>query len=105
MSNELICGTECKLKITLPEIDGSTQYEYNFDVEIYVNPKKKLTINRDFCFPIEGQPSKFIVPFDTADVGVGELNVEMVIYVPDDYFADKLRTERVRVESVTTIIP
>ena len=105
MTDELIYGTECKLKITLPEIEGSAPYEYNFDVEIYVNPKKRLTINRYLCFPVEGEPMEFIVPFDTREVGVGDVNVELVIYVPDDYFADNLRTERVRVESVTTIIP
>lgn len=105
MSDDIIYGTECKLKITLPTIDDSTPYDYNFDVELYVNPKRKVVINRDFCFPVENKPSEFIVPFDTTAIGVGELNVEMVFYIPDDYFPDRLRTERRRVESITTIIP
>ena len=105
MNEELILGTECKVKLTLPPISGINPYGYDFDVELYVNPNKRCVVNKYSCFPIEGSEGEFVVPFDSAKVGVGEMNVELVAYVPDEFFEDKLRTERVRIESVATIIP
>lgn len=103
--NELILGAECKVKVTLPKIDETDPYGYDFDVELYVNPKKRCVIKKYGCFPVEGKANEFIVPFDSSSVGVGDMNVEIVAYVPDAYFADGLRTERIRIESVATIIP
>lgn len=107
MNEELILGTECKVKITLPVVGGYTPYQYEFDVELYVNPKNRLVVEWRSCIPVEGAGGKFdfIVPFDSAKVGVGDMNVEIVAYIPDDHFEDGLRTERIRVESVATIIP
>lgn len=105
MNEELILGTECKVKITLPTVGGHSPYEYDFDVELYVNPNNRLVVSKYSCFPVEGDKGIFIVPFDSAKVGVGEMNVEVVAYIPDDHFEDGLRTERIRIESVATIIP
>lgn len=105
MNEELILGTECKVKITLPVVGGYTPYQYEFDVELYVNPKNRLVVKWDSCIPIEGTTYDFIVPFDSAKVGVGDMNMEVVAYIPDEYFEDGLRTERIRIESVATIIP
>lgn len=105
MNDELILGTECKVKLTLPEVGGITPYVYDFDVELYVNPNKRVTISKEFCFPIEGANYDFIVPFDSSEVGVGDMTLEVVAYIPDEYFDDGLRTERIRIESVTSIIP
>lgn len=104
MNEELILGTECKVKITLPVVGGYTPYQYEFDVELYVNPKNRLVVNKYSCYPKE-ETNNFIVPFDSAKVGVGDMTVEIVAYIPDDHFEDGLRTERIRVESVATIIP
>lgn len=105
MNEEMIYGTECKLKITLPKIDDTDPYNYNFDIELYTNPKKKLVVNKYLCYPVEGEPNQFIVPFDSSKIGIGDVNLELVVYVPDAHFPDNLRTERRRLESITTIIP
>lgn len=107
MNEELILGTECKVKITLPKVGGYTPYQYEFDVELYVNPKKRLVVEWGSCIPVEGTDGNFdfIVPFDSAKVGVGDMTVEVVAYIPDGHFEDGLRTERIRIESVATIIP
>lgn len=104
MNEELILGTECKVKITLPQVGEYTPYQYTFDVELYVNPKNRLVVEWSSCIPVEGA-FDFIVPFDSAKVGVGDMTVEVVAYIPDDHFEDGLRTERIRIESVATIIP
>lgn len=105
MNDELILGTECKVKITLPEVGGISPYGYDFCVELYVNPKKRLVVAREECFPSENGIGEYVVPFDSSLVGIGDMTVEVVAYIPDDFFADGLRTERIRVESVATIIP
>lgn len=104
MNDELILGTEAKIRVTIAPIGGITPYVFDFDVELYVNPKRRATISKYNCIPLEEQYA-FFVPFDTSDVGIGEVTMEVVAYVPDTDFEDGLRTERVRIESVATIIP
>lgn len=104
MNNELILGTECKVKLSLPPISGINPYGYEFNVELYTNPNKRLIVNWGECIPLDKE-GDYIVPFDSSIVGVGDMTVEVVAYVPDEFFEDKLRTERMRFESVATIIP
>ena len=104
MNNELILGTECKVKLTLPTISGENPYKYDFDVELYTNPNKRLVVRWDKCYPLD-KDGEYLVPFDSAKVGVGDMTVEVVAYIEDEMFDDKLRTERIRFESVATIIP
>ena len=106
MHDEMILGTECMVKISLPTTSsGVTPWEYDFEVELYTNPKKRIVIKKFGCFPIENEPNAVLVPFDSGKVGVGEMNVEVAAYIPDIHFEDGLRTERFRIESITTIIP
>lgn len=105
MQEELILGTECKVKVTLPEISGVTPYVYDFEVEVYTNPSKRLTVDKDHCFPTEDEGYNFFVPFDSSKIGVGDITIEVVAQVEDDMFEDGYRTERFRIESIGTIIP
>ena len=103
---ELILGTEAKIRIEIKPISGVSADVFDWTVELYTNPKKRLTIGKYECSPIENTNREYFVPFDTAKVGVGELTAEIVAHVPDPIFKDdELRTERVRIESIATIIP
>ena len=103
---ELILGTEAKVRIEIKPISGVSADEFEWSAELYTNPKKRLTISKYECSPIEDTDREYFVPFDTAKVGVGELTAEIVALVPDPIFKDdELRTERVRIESIATIIP
>lgn len=106
MHEEIILGTECKVKVKLPEISNVSPYVYDFEIEIYTNPNKRLVVSKDHCFPTEGEGYFFLVPFDSSKVGVGEITIEVVAHVEDAMFLDDgKRTERFRIESVGTIIP
>lgn len=107
MNEELILGTEAKALVTINPIGGYTAYDFDFDIELYTNPSKKVVVPKGFCFPIEGDETKsqFYVPFNSDDLGVGEVTLVVVAHIPDDFFPDGLRTERVRIESLATIIP
>ena len=106
MNEEIILGTEAKVILTIKPISNKSADEFDWDVELYTNPRKKLVVNKYQCSPIEDTDRDYYVPFDSSKVGVGELNAEIVAYVPDPIFKDDgLRTERVRIESIATIIP
>lgn len=102
---EFIYGSEGKLLLDIKPIGGHSAYNLDFNVELYTNPKKKVVIDKYNCIPTEENPDLFYVVFDTKELGVGDLTVEIEAFVPDDCFADGKRTERVRIESVATIIP
>ncbi len=105
MNEELILGTEAKIELEIKPISGISADVFDWVVELYTNPKKRLSISKYECSPIEGTDRSYYVPFDTSAVGVGELTAEVVAEVPDTLFSDRLRTERVRIEAITTIIP
>lgn len=102
---EIILGTEAKVEIGFGDIKGFNANADSWEVRLYTNPKKKVVVDQYHCIPSDTTGKKFIVPFDSSETGVGELNIELVIYVPDNAFADKKRTEIVRIESLATIIP
>lgn len=103
---ELILGTEAKIQLEIKPISGISADVFDWEVELYTNPKKRLVISKYQCSPIEDTNRSYFVPFDTAKVGVGELTAEVVAEVPDPIFKDdSKRTERVRMESLATIIP
>ena len=103
---ELILGTEAKIKLDINPISNISADVFDWEVELYTNPKKRLVIPKSQCSPIEKTGRSYFVPFDTAKVGVGELTAEVVAHIPDSLFpVDGLRTERVRLESLLTIIP
>ncbi len=107
MNEEFILGSEAKVLVTIPNMGGASAYEYDFEIELYTNPNSRLVIPKWNCIPIEGDQTKslFYVPFDTARIGIGEVTLEVVAHIPDSFFDDGLRTERVRIESLATIIP
>ena len=104
---EIILGTEAKVGISFTDIKGFNANDDSWEVRLYTNPKKKVVIDQYHCIPSGNNGKDFIVPFDSAELGVGELNVEIVVNVPDDAFmlSDGKRTEIIRIESVATIIP
>ena len=104
---EIILGTEAKIRLVIEPINGKSPYELDgWKVELYTNPKKKVIVSKDDCSAIENDANAFYVPFDSSEVGVGDLNADVVVYVPDETFKkDRLRTEIARIESIATIIP
>ena len=102
---EIILGTEAKIRLYIQPIGGKTPYEFPWEVELYTNPKKKVKVSSNECSAIDGDENAFYVPFDSTEVGVGELNADVVAYIEDGLFKDGVRTEKERIESIATIIP
>lgn len=102
---EIILGTEAKIRLVIEPIGTHTPGEMDWSVELYTNPKKKVVVSKDDCSAIENDDNAFYVPFDSTEVGIGDLNADVIAYVPDRAFKDGKRTEIARIESIATIIP
>lgn len=113
MTEELILGTEAKINLTVHRIEGYNAYEYEWYVDVYTNPRRKVRVSKYGCTPIEPVTPReeddgtreFYVPVDTAELGVGEITADLVAHIPDSTFGDGLRTEVVRFQSLGVVIP
>jgi hypothetical protein len=103
---EIIKGTEAAILLTISDIDGFNARQFDWKVELYTNPNRRVSVNWDDCTPVNLEdPTKFYVPLDSSELGVGEVTADIIAYIPDGLFKDGLRTEIVRIESIATIIP
>lgn len=116
MNDELIIGTDATFLLTIEPIGGVTAKDFDFDLEVYTNPKKKLKLSKyDHCIPAEkedgsygdGSDGRFYVMIETSYVGIGEIIVDVIAYVRDERYdlTDGYRTEKVRIETGILIIP
>jgi hypothetical protein len=104
---KLIKGSECRMEVSVPRRGQYTPYDFHFEVEYYTSPSKRVVVDKDLCIPMEhegGDDYKFLVPFDSSLVGVGNVIVEVVMHIPDDIFPDGIRTERKRDKKVVKVI-
>lgn len=114
MTEEFILGTEAKILLSVNRIEGYNAYEYEWHVDVYTNPRRKVRVSKYDCTPIvpvvpaeqeDNGTREFYVPVDTAELGVGEITADLVAYIPDTDFSDGLRTEIVRFTSLGVVIP
>lgn len=103
-------GTELKLNIHIDPIDGQHMADYNFEVEVYCNPKKSITATKtgkgtdeklENLVNVKGDGSQdnYIVLVDSNEIGSGNIMCKITAYLPDDNFKDGFRTEVVVVDT------
>ena len=95
------------MEVTIPKRGEYTPYDFDFDVEYYTSPSKRVVVKKDDCVPMEhkgGDDYKFLVPFDSSLVGIGKVIVEVVMRIPDELFPDGVRIERKRDKTVVKVI-
>lgn len=91
-----IIGSEIKIKINVTDIDvckfSATQFEAKFyTTNINTNC---YTIQKDQMTKIDDDT--YICIVDSSITGLGVLNMQLTIYIPDDTCADGQRTEILR---------
>lgn len=97
-------GTELKLNIHIDPISKHPNQEveegddkewnmedYDFEIEVFCNPKKSVTITKEDAIWIT--KNDYVVLVDTNEVGVGTLKVKVIAHIPDGDFGDQARTE------------
>lgn len=91
-------GTEIKLNINIEPIGAYKMKDYNFDIEAFCMPQKKVIIHKSDSDRVKYQDdNNYVVLIDTSGLGTGMLKCKVIAYIPDADFEDKTRTE------VTTI--
>lgn len=95
-------GTELKLNVNIEPIGDITMDDYDFFVEVYCSIKRVLTIHKKDAIRID--ENNYVVLVDTAQTGAGDLKCRVTAYIPDEDFADGLRTEVVGFDTGINII-
>lgn len=103
MANTVYLGTEMKLNISIEPIGGKTMDDYDFVVEFYCNPSKKVAVKKN---DMKREDNKnFIACLDTSSLGPGKLKCKVIAEIPDgDFKDDEKRTEVQVVETGIEII-
>ena len=106
---QIVAGTEIKLKVNIEPIGDLTMDDYNFIVEAYCNPRKSVTITKEDIEANNGSGGRlddgsYYVCIDTSILGTGNLKVKVVAYLPDGAFKDALRTEVTVIKTNMVII-
>lgn len=102
MATEIFLGTELKLNVNIEPLGTVTMDDFDFDVEVYCNPSKSLTIPKKATIRID--ESNYIVRIDTNIVGLGCLKCKVIAQIPDGDFDDAKRTEVVVIDSGIHIV-
>ena len=123
---KIFLGTEQKLMVSIadfikePEVDGGEptkvqMQDYDFRIDVFNYTKKtsvtfeKKTDKETGVASLTTQllhkgNDKYVVAFDTADIGVGPLWVKITAYVPDGDFSKKADTYRTEITEIDTNI-
>ena len=105
--NTVYLGTDLKLNIHIRPIDGLSMTMYDFEVEVYCNPKKIVTASKKdttLTNLVCSDDDNYIALIDTNIIGVGKMMCKVTAYIKDEDFADKLRTEVAVMETGITIV-
>lgn len=87
-------GTEIKLNLNIEKIGSHSMSDYDFTVEVFCNPTKKLTIEKDNPSLIKkDDDDNYILLIDTETIGIGKVKLQVTAHIPDQDFPDQLRTE------------
>lgn len=101
----VVLGTEFKLSVNITGIDGLNLNDFDFDIECYTSPIRKIIYKKgDFDVNFTEDPNTCIINVDSVKLGVGKVKIRVIAYLPDTTFLDGFRTEIEVVDSGITII-
>lgn len=101
-NNSPFLGTELKLNIHIEPIGSTTMDDYDFSVEVYCSVKRIVTVLKKDAIRID--ENNYVILVDTTETGAGDLKCRVTAYIPDEDFADGLRTEVVGFDTGINII-
>lgn len=89
-SCKTLVGTQKVLRLNLlPLQENLTMDSYDFTLDVYCVPNKKITINKNEMTRIDENNYDFII--DTTGVGAGKLSCQLTAYIADDRFNEGRR--------------
>ena len=94
-------GTEMKLNISIDPIDGYSMEDYNFSIEVFTSVSRSLKVGKKDAIKVD--KDNYVVLVDTQAIGQGRVKCKIVAYIPDNDFADGLRTEVTIVDTMIDV--
>jgi hypothetical protein len=91
---KIYLGSEIKLNLSIDKIGSLSMSDYDFEVAVFCNPSKALTIRKGDSGLIKKQDdSNYVLMIDTMRLGIGRLKLQVTAQIPDTDFDDYLRKE------------
>lgn len=92
MENDVLyLGAEFKAYVRLEPVGTLNMDDYDFQVEYYVHPKRKVIFKKEDM--IRENENEYRACLDTKELGTGTLTCRVTRYIPDGDFDDGLRTD------------
>lgn len=88
---DIFFGTELELELYLQPMGGLTSDDYDFVVEVYCFPKRTVTYTKSELTRKDSDRWGFIL--DTAEIGVGPVNIKVTAQIPNAMCKDGYRKE------------
>lgn len=101
-NNKCYLGTELKLNLSIDPIGDAHMSTYDFIVEVFCNPIKSLMIKKSEANEVDAD--NYILCINSNAIGKGKVKVKVTAYIPDEDFAEGLRTEVIVVDTGISII-
>lgn len=73
------------------KISDTTLSQCNFTCTLFVQPNKCITVSKDDCKQVIGNPDAYRLAFNTLHLGKGPVKMIMNIQIPDNSFSDGYR--------------
>ena len=102
--SKVISGTQLKLNVNIEPIDGLTMTDYDFKVQLIsgvIAPQVKEFSKNQL---IKEDDNNYVVPFNTADVGLGKIICRVEAYLPDSDFEDDRRLEIIEIDTGIEVV-
>lgn len=88
-------GTELKLNVHLEPLDGFHMSDYDFECEFFVLTNRTVVIKKSQMKRLDDDNYYAILEKDDVlKIGRGTVQCMVTAYIPDNDFADGVRTER-----------
>lgn len=85
-------GTEFKLNICMPPVDGHTLSEVDFTVDVFTeHGGRELTIHKSEAIKVD--ENNYIICVDSSITGAGKYLARLTAYIPDPHFSKGYRRE------------
>jgi hypothetical protein len=104
METNSVKGTQFKLNINMPAIEGYSLKTIEWEVKVFTDTStKSITIQKKDA--IEEDANNYVILVDSAECGAGRYFVTLTAHIPDADFPNGKRIERKTVFTGVTIDP
>ena len=101
-NNTVISGTDIKLNIHIDPLGTLHMDDYEFECKFFVFQKKAIIVSKDQMVKLDSD--NYLAIVDTSTLGVGNLHITLIAYIPDYDFEGTTRKEVVCVPTDINIV-